>query len=441
LVHLEVPVVIINFSFLARKAYYNCHPHGGNKKIPKDEGEIIGGSMLSLMKAKLSDYERLIKACAIECKCGHCLYGCVTFEATDNEEVFPRKRMTMALDILQGKQNYTKETVDLLQYCTSCRYCVDNCFYMFDKPIGITIDVPKITEVLRRDAIRATGLPSNYELIKQNIQKTNNVLGEPPEKRFDWLASTGLKLPEKARVVYFAGCIASYREQEEASSTVELLKMAGIDVTVMGEEVCCGSPLLRSGQPELAVEVARKNFEKIKAMKPDLMVTSCAGCCKTWTLDYPEMFGEKLPFRVMHSSEHLNTLVRAGRIKLKTFDKTVTYHDPCHLGRGLGMFAPSRDALKRIKGIDYVEMESHGKMSKCCGAGGGFRSLDRKLSIDIARNRVNEAKDVGAEVMVTACSFCSYNFKDAGGIEVIGLPVILKRLAVSKSRTNESSKP
>jgi heterodisulfide reductase subunit D len=209
--------------------------------------------------------------------------------------------------------------------------------------------------------------------------------------------------------------------------------MAGVDVTVMREEVCCGSPLLRSGQPELALELARKNFEAMKAVNPDLMITSCAGCCRTWKMDYPEMVGEKLPFKVMHSSEYLSTLIRAGRIKLKSYDKTVTYHDPCHLGRGLGMYAPSRDALKAIKGIDYVEMANYGKTAKCCGAGGGFRSLDRKLSVEIAKNRVNEAKEAGAEVLVTACSFCSLNFKEAGGIEVIGLPALLRRLVVSGS--------
>lgn len=143
------------------------------------------------------------------------------------------------------------------------------------------------------------------------------------------------------------------------------------------------------------------------------MVYSCSGCYRTSLLNWPKYYGRGLPFQPLHTTQLLAQDIRSGRLKFKKkFKKTATYHDPCHLGRHIGLFEEPRYILESIPGLKLVEMERNRENSRCCGAGGGMKSLYDPTATSIAIDRLGEAVDTGAEVLVTPCVFCKLNFLD-----------------------------
>ncbi len=242
--------------------------------------------------------------------------------------------------------------------------------------------------------------------------------------------------PEKAEVLYWVGCTAAYRVQETARATIEILRKAGVDFTLLGtEEGCCGSVLLRTGQNESVEEkIAGANVEKIMATGAKTLVTSCAGCYRTFNEDYKSIIG-KLPFEVSHISEYLESLVKQGRIKFATeLPMKVTYHDPCHLGRHSGLYEPPRNVIRKIPGLTLTEMAKNREESGCCGAGGGLRSAYKELSHRIAADRLElDALPTGAEALITPCPFCVLNFKDAANTYGIRIEILDLVELVSKA--------
>jgi len=194
---------------------------------------------------------------------------------------------------------------------------------------------------------------------------------------------------------------------------------------VLQDERCCGSPLLRTGYRDAAKKRAEELVSRIEASRAERVVTSCAGCFRTLKIDYPQIVG-KLPFEVLHVSEVLKELISEKKLKIGSFEKTVTWHDPCHLGRHTKVYEAPREVIATY--APFIEMEWNKENSRCCGAGGGFRKSWRDLSITISQERIREAKEVGAEVLVTCCPFCTFNFKEAGGIEIYDLPVFIAKV-------------
>ena len=222
--------------------------------------------------------------------------------------------------------------------------------------------------------------------------------------------------PEKAEVLYWAGCTASYRVQGTARATIEILRIAGVDFTMLGtEEGCCGSVMLRTGQAKSVEEkIAKTNVEKIAATEAKTLVTACAGCYRTFREDYKNIIGN-LPFEVLHISQYLEKLIDDGKIKfMRELPINVTYHDPCHLGRHVGLYEPPRNVIKKIPGVTLIEMAKNREESRCCGAGGGLRSAYKELSIRIAADRLeSDALPTGVKALITPCPFCVLNFQDA----------------------------
>jgi len=236
-----------------------------------------------------------------------------------------------------------------------------------------------------------------------------------------------MKLPEKAKVMYWVGCMASYYVQDTAITTVKVLKYANVDFTILGtEEGCCGSVLLRTGQRDPVVnQYAKENIGRISARGVETLITSCAGCFRTFHEDYPEIVGD-LPFEVLHTSEYIERLIKDGSLKFEEeLPIRVTFHDPCHLGRHVGVYDAPRNVIKAIPRLELVEMANCREESRCCGAGGGLRSAFRELSIAIAANRLKtDALPTGAKALVTPCPFCVLNFEDAADAYGIGIEIL-----------------
>jgi heterodisulfide reductase subunit D len=252
-----------------------------------------------------------------------------------------------------------------------------------------------------------------------------NPYNEPADNRDKWIPE-GIRFSDKPEILYFVGCTESFRRIEIAQATVKILDIAGIDFTILGkDEQCCGSPLLRTGQTDLVKnELIPHNIEKIVSSEVSEVVTACAGCHQTLTNDYPKIYG-KLPFEVLHISQYVNRLLKEGRITLNhDINKTVTYHDPCHLGRHTGVYSAPRNVLNAISGIKFVEMPRNRINSRCCGAGGGFKIAFNDKAKLIGSKRVKEAVATGADEIITTCPFCKTNLLEGS----IGLNKELKTI-------------
>ncbi len=216
-------------------------------------------------------------------------------------------------------------------------------------------------------------------------------------------------------IVYFAGCMATYREQNIAKTTIELLKKLNTDFTMLGkEEWCCGSVLLRTGNIKIAKQMMEHNIKAIKDLGADTVITSCAGCYRTIKQDYPKYIGE-LGFEVLHTPEYIYRFVEAGKLKFKLMHKPikVTYHDPCHLGRHMNIYDPPRKVLQAIEGLELVEMSRSRENARCCGSGGGVSSGYKDLSNQMADTRIQDVLETDATILTSACPFCTYALKSA----------------------------
>jgi Fe-S oxidoreductase len=224
--------------------------------------------------------------------------------------------------------------------------------------------------------------------------------------------------------------MATYRAKNIAKSTIELLKRGGVEFDLLGEdEWCCGSVMLRTGNSDVADELREHNVEAFKKSGTDMVITSCSGCFKTLSQDYEKETGS-LDFEVKHFLEVLRELVEQGKLKFSETKMKVTYHDPCHLGRHSGMYDIPRDILKSIPGLEFVEMPKNRENARCCGAGGGVRAGYRELSDKMADTRIEEAVGTGAEVLTSACPFCTFALREAAErkgskIRVLDLPELL----------------
>lgn len=250
-----------------------------------------------------------------------------------------------------------------------------------------------------------------------SIRERGNPYGERSEERSSWLPPD-LKVPEEAEVLYFVGCTSAYRRPEMALATVKLLKAADVDFTMLGvNEPCCGSVLLRVGYIDLAKRQAERISTQLERKKVRTVVTSCAGCYRTFKKDYPRSLG-RFEYEALHISEFLLRLIEQGKLRpVRQVNLSVTYHDPCHLGRHSGIYEEPRKLLETLVGLRLIEMENNRRYSKCCGAGGGVLSAFPNFALNVAKKRIREAEDVGAEALVTACPFCKTNLAKSADVK------------------------
>lgn len=374
--------------------------------------------------------------------CGHCM-GCNQFNWwTLNEWVeccpsgkkygyisyYAVGRMELARAILEGEINESSETLkEIVWACTTCGSCALTC------KAYKNMDNVAIIEALRaRLAEQEWGPMPQHLSFSISIAENENPYGEPHSARFGWLPEN-IEVDPEAKNAYFVGCTSAYREQELAKNTVEILNKTQTPFRLLGDdELCCGSPLLRIGMRKQAIELAKKNVEAIEKAGIEKLIFSCAGCYRTFLIDYPEILGRKLKFEVEHITQFLARLIKEGKINLKELNKTVTYHDPCHIGRHImsdkpkrkGLFDEPRKILKAFPGINYVEMLRSKENAWCCGAGGGVKSAFKDMALETAIDRVQEAVDLGADILVSSCPFCARNLIDA--IKEIGANIEYK---------------
>jgi fumarate reductase (CoM/CoB) subunit B len=329
---------------------------------------------------------RSINRCVL---CGTCRSVCPVFEETGWESKNTRGRILIMRSLMNGCRP-DEDALDSLNTCTTCGICIDCC------PAGV--NPVSLVEAARRELVLEGVTTDVQALLNEVVMESGNTFGEPQD-RLAWLNDKGL-LKEKADCVYFVGCLDSYRFTDIAKKTFKILRRFG--ATLLPAERCCGSPLLRMGFD--AGRLMEANISQIEEMGASTIITGCAGCYGTLKNNYPKRFEVKSVAEFL--AEHLPDL------NLKRLDMTVTYHDPCHLGRMNSVFDSPRKVIEAI--CDLREMKTSGKNARCCGGGGGVRAGYKDLSLQMAKRRLEDVPP-GVDFIVTCCPMCIRNLGDAGG--------------------------
>ena len=366
-------------------------------------------------------------------RCGVCVhkygpwgdkYVCPIREHTVGFEPYScRGRNQVAIGVLEGTIEVTPELAEVAYTCLLCGNCRQACGCIDMETFGWKIVQPHITKALRADLF-ASGveLPPHVSMFSDAIERTQNIFGAPVDERNDWL-TPDIKLDKTADTIYFPGCLSTYREQEIARATAKVLNIMGVKFNVLGEEEqCCGNPMLMMGNLFLARDLMRHNYELMKGKK---VIASCAGCYRTFLQEYTKLLGEEYTVDATHIVKVLAEQIEQGKVKFtKKIKQKVVYHDPCELGRDTQTYDEPRKILEAIPGLEVVEFESNREQTWCCGGGGGVKGLNFDLSVEIATDKVKQANDVGAKVIISACPSCKTNIND--GIKAAGSKLGMK---------------
>ncbi len=371
----------------------------------------------------LDDVAEFLKLCP---RCNSCKYtyrqylpSCPAFEKFQWETYTSNGKIWLARDLQAGIVPWSESVVQKIFSCTLCGSCAEQC----QQEAGAHNQ--DIFEALREEAVeRGLGPLAAHKKIKENIDAVDNPYGEEKVARFAGVPDKYFRAG--ADVGYFIGCTSALREKSLRDATLQVLDKLGVNFTLFRDETCCGSPLLTTGQKNAARRLAEHTIEMIKKSGVKQVVVSCAGCYRTLKVAYPKKYNLEVPVPVLHITEYLATALKKAQWKpgARKDLLTVTYHDPCHLGRHAEVYDAPREVLKLIPGVKLVEMERNRANAWCCGAGAGVKSQFKDWAIEIAQERIKEARGTGAEIIVSACPFCERNFKDAcAGVQGGLMPV------------------
>ncbi|OGA55639.1 MAG: Fe-S oxidoreductase [Betaproteobacteria bacterium RIFCSPLOWO2_12_FULL_65_14] len=292
--------------------------------------------------------------------------------------------------------------------CTTCGTCPPRC------PRGVKQIELGIS--LRRIATEYGAFPDSVKpiiTVSDSLMAEGNPFNMERAKRADWAEGLSVKtFAEGMEILYFPGCYLSYdpRLKKVAAATARILDKAGVDFGILGsKESCCAESIRKTGNEPLFKRLARENIKAFIDHGVKKILVSSPHCLHTFKNEYPEF---NVHFEVVHISQFLSELIDDGRLQpAREYEKKITWHDPCYLGRHNGIFDAPREVLGSIS--ELVEMEGYRENSFCCGGGGGRIWMETPKAERFADLRLKQAVDVGAEVLVTACPYCITNFTDS----------------------------
>jgi len=294
--------------------------------------------------------------------------------------------------------------------CTTCGKCPQRC----------PRDVRQIETMvsLRRIATEYGVFPSSVKplrTISGSLSGEGNPLNEDRGKRAEWANGLSVKtFSEGMDILYFPGCYLCYdpRLKKVARATVNILNLAGVDFGILGDkESCCGESIRKTGDEELFKRLAKENISAFIESGVKKILVSSPHCYHTFKNEYPEFM---VNFEVVHISQFLFELMNEGKLELsQAYEKKVTYHDPCYLGRHNGIYDEPREVLREIAGLELLEMADSREDSLCCGGGGGRIWMETPKGERFSDLRLAQAVETGAEVLVTCCPYCITNFEES----------------------------
>jgi len=336
---------------------------------------------------------------------------CPTYEAYPFEHYAAGGRVAIARAWLEGLIDEPEEIVESMFTCLGCGACQEICpgFTEVPFPVPDGIDTPRIMRAMREELVSRGLVPQVIKSLDQGVRKNGNAFGgnQSAKKQF----AEKYQLPSKGETLFFAGCYSFFGGLSGILENImKIFSAVKDDVAFLADnERCCGILQHVNGNVEVCTELALHNLKAIKESGAKRVVTTCAGCYHALKTVYPEITGADLPFEVLHTSQYLARLVEEKKIAFtREIGETVTYHDPCHLGRLSKVYEEPREVLKHIPGLTLQEMEKTREQAWCCGGGEGIVSLAYpQLATKISNERIRQAQQTGATSIVTTCPHCN----------------------------------
>ncbi|MCX6013394.1 MAG: (Fe-S)-binding protein, partial [Chloroflexi bacterium] len=390
-------------------------PKGALKPIDIEKAESFG-------VAKITDFTRKHLLDGFACvSCGRCQDACPAY-ATEKPlnpkeliQNMKKELMEIAPKLLKGTGEAGSVlekmvTEEILWSCTTCRNCMEIC------PVA-NEHMTKIIDMRRNLVLDKGQMPETVMGALRSMETRGHPWRGTIFSKTDW--ASDLKLKQMAEVqetdiLFWVGCTSALDErcQKIAKSTAKILTTAGINFAILGEEEsCCGDMARRVGNEYLYQMQAMKNIETLKKYKFSKILTTCPHCFNTLKYEYPQFSGN---FEVVHHSQYILGLINDGKLKLATpLDKTVTYHDPCYLGRYSNIYQEPRTLISSIPGAKLVEIGDRKKRNSFCCGGGGGRSWMEEPNPKISHMRMDDAIKTKADYLAIACPLCAIMFEDA----------------------------
>ena len=389
---------------------------------------ILNPGIYAVSMKALSLLDRILPKRPIEMKldpgfkscvqCGYCMNYCPTKQEWISST--PRGRILLT-DESHVPTEITSEYVKSIFECSLCGRCAVDCSVSIDSP-GMWVDL--------RSKLAKKGLePESMKAITKVIGESHNTASKVNDQRANWAKKLRfpVKVNERAEVVYFVGCVTSFYPmvQDIARSFSQILQAADVDFSLIGgDEWCCGYPLISAGHKDAAAASMLHNVEAVKRTGAKTVVVTCPGCLRMWKDEYFRITGEGTGIEVFHSSEYILKLLEGKHIGLNELRETITYHDPCDLGRVSGIFDQPRSIIAGIPGVSFKELESSKEYCNCCGSGGNLLVTNQDLSLSIAKKKVEEAQRIGAQSLITGCPSCVRSITMAKTAEKIPLNIL-----------------
>ena len=350
------------------------------------------------------------------CRCGYCIEVCPQFRVSGWESDAPRGKWCWLREHMAGRQDWDPPTVASFLGCTTCEACNLVCSAV----LPIEASWMKLRSVLVTDKGHPT-FPI-FELMAESLRREGNCWLRPRAERVAWMSTDLLEAHgrRRAEALYLTGCTACYAERDICLGTARLLEAAGVPFAVLGElENCCGMPMLMAGKTELFVENLRHNIRAVREAGAREIILSCPTCYLMWRHTYPEWaerLGIAFDVKVWHYTELLAQRIQAGQFAFppaKGPERTVAWHDSCHLGRASGIYDAPRVIIRALPNARLVELAHRRDASRCCG-GVVALARDPKAAFALAREVLEEARETGAETLLSACPCCQLVFRLAG---------------------------
>ena len=342
----------------------------------------------------LKEARETVRACRY---CFMCRYACPTFLATKLESVTPHGYGILLTEVDTGCREWSEEIVEKFYHCTLCGLGKADCEFNWPED--------EMVRHGREEIVKKAKQPERVKKIASSIMDCGN----PFTETLEWNLSSGLIHKKNPKVLYYVGSATRRNHPEIVEAVAQVLNAAGTDLGVLREEGPSGNELFELGYSDEAKAAAGRLADNITRAAPQVLLVSCPHTYRTFKEFYP-LWGVDLPadMRIVHTSEYFTELLNEGKIKMKhtSHQKKVSYHDPCQLGRKMSVYDAPRFLIKAAQGTAPVELFHNKEHAECCGAGATMLLTDPKVSLKVAKVRMERVLETDTEVLVTACPNC-----------------------------------